>query len=62
MQTLQVIIELCRAVPGPGPLNEGGQHTGESSLGECDDNSSPGPTFVRGNKKITSENKYYLGY
>lgn len=47
---------------GPGPLNERGQHMGESSLGECDDNSSSGPNFVRGNKKITSENKYYLGY
>lgn len=30
--------------------------------GECNDSSSPGPAFVRGNKKITSENKYYLVY
>lgn len=62
LQILQVISVLSRALPRPGPLSEGGQHTGEGSLGECNDNSSPGPTFVRGNKKITSENKYYLGY
>jgi len=58
----RVIIGLCRPPPGPGPPNEGGRHTGEGSPGECNDNSSSRPRFVRGNKKITSQNKYYLSY
>lgn len=62
VQILWVIIGLCRPPPCPGPLNEGGQHTGGGSPGECNDNSSARPRFGRGNKKITSQNKYYLSY
>lgn len=51
-----------RPLPGLGSLSEGGQYAGEGSLGECNDNSSARPRFVRGNKKITSQNKYYLCY
>lgn len=50
-----------RPPPGPGSLSGGGRYAGEGSLGECNDNSSARPRFVRGNK-ITSQNKYYLCY